>query len=243
MSSAGRSFRSGFVAVLVVALAASACGGGGGTGQLTSADAAAATAGAAAGGSAGSTGGDRDDAGGAGSQDGGAAAGETQPNAAGEEGRSAAGQDLGPARKFLTPGGDNSVQTFGGESAGGEREAASATLEEFMRARAAGDWAAECKTLAAERLQPLERIAKETPGFEDKPCGDLLAALEANASAAVRANTMTGPIASLRVDGDQAFALYHGRGGADYFMPMIREGGRWLVAAFNPFEFPRAVGD
>ena len=47
-----------------------------------------------------------------------------------------------------------------------------------------------------------------------------------------------GPIDSLRVDSERAFALYHGSDGSDYFMPMALEGGSWRVAGLAPTEFP-----
>lgn len=35
-------------------------------------------------------------------------------------------------------------------------------------------------------------------------------------------------------EGDRGFLLFHGVLGADYFMPMAREGGMWRVAAIAP---------
>jgi hypothetical protein len=139
---------------------------------------------------------------------------------------------------FRTPGGDNSVQDFGEEADAEEVEAASTALAAYMRARAEGDWAGQCAHLAAVTLKPLERFAAATPQLEGKGCAGLLAALSGSEAASDRANTMTGAIDSLRVEGERGFALYHGSGGTDYFVPMIEQGEEWKVGALAPSEFP-----
>jgi len=56
----------------------------------------------------------------------------------------------------------------------------------------------------------------------------------------IRADTLTGEIAALRVKGTQAYALYHGNDGNDYAVPMEMEGGSWKVGAIIPTELPPA---
>jgi hypothetical protein len=123
--------------------------------------------------------------------------------------------------------GKNQLTTYGNEADAAEREAASSILEENMQARADGDWAGQCSTLSAEVIKSIEKGTAAT---------DCAKALEAqaqplSASKAARANTMTGPIAALRVESGAAFALYHGTKGVDYVIPMIKEGADWKVAA------------
>jgi hypothetical protein len=139
---------------------------------------------------------------------------------------------------FRTTGGDNSIQNFGTEAGAAEVEAATAVLEGYLRARAKDEWATECSYLAKMAVAPLEQLASGAPQLKSSGCGEILAALEGRAPASTRANTLTGPIASLRVEGDRGFALYHGAHGVDYFVPMIREGGKWKVGSLVPDEFP-----
>lgn len=47
-----------------------------------------------------------------------------------------------------------------------------------------------------------------------------------------------GGIASLRVEGDRGFALYHGAKDVGYFVPMVKEEGEWKVGALAPSDFP-----
>lgn len=140
--------------------------------------------------------------------------------------------------EFRTPGGDNSVQNYGEEADATEIEEATAALSGFMRARAEGDWAGQCKYLAKAAVQPLEQLAAQSPQLKGKGCAGILAALSGGTPASARANTLTGGIASLRVEGERAFALYHGPKGVDYFVPMVNEDGEWKVGTLAPTEFP-----
>jgi hypothetical protein len=139
---------------------------------------------------------------------------------------------------FRTPGGDNSIQNFGGEADSAEIEAATAALSGYLAARAKGDWAESCADLAKATVAPLAQLASSSPRLKGKGCGAILGALEGRAPASTRVNTLTGPIASLRAEGERGFALYHGPHGVDYFVPMVREGGSWKVGALAPSEFP-----
>jgi hypothetical protein len=140
---------------------------------------------------------------------------------------------------FRTPGGDNSIQNYGEEADASEVEEATAALAGYLRARAKGDWESSCAYLAKDTLAPLEELAARSSQLKGKRCGEILAALEGQVPASARANTLTGRVASLRVQGERAFALYHGAGGVDYFVPMTREDGAWKLGAVAPSEFPQ----
>ncbi len=139
----------------------------------------------------------------------------------------------GPSAEFLTPGGDNSIQTYGVEAGAAERDAASTAVEAYMAARGARDWGAACRELTAAAYQPLEGALGPGSG-----CPATLAAVAKRLQPSAWDNTMTGPIAALRREEDHGFALYHGSGGSDYFVQMSREGGDWKVAALEPTAFP-----
>ena len=162
-----------------------------------------------------------------------------------EQGNSASkgdgGTGLSPdegSHDFITPGGDNSIQTYGEEAGSSELEEAGAALAAYLDNRADGDWDAMCVDLSKATVQPLEQLAARAPQFKGKGCASILEALTGEAPPATRVSTLTGPVASLRVEGDRGFALYHGPEGVDYFMPMVKEDGKWKVAAIAPSEFP-----
>jgi hypothetical protein len=138
-----------------------------------------------------------------------------------------------PSADFLTPGGDNSIQTYGVEADAEERQAASAVLEAYMAARGDQDWEAACVQLSTAAVEPLESIVAAGSG-----CRATMAAISKRLAPSAWDNTMTGPIAALRRKGGSAFALYHGTAGSDYFIQMSSEGGDWKVAALEPTAFP-----
>jgi hypothetical protein len=139
---------------------------------------------------------------------------------------------------FRTPGGDNSIQTYGQEADAGERDEATVVLAAYLDSRAKGDWVENCGYLAKAAVAPLRRLAATSPRLKGKGCGELLAELEGRVPASSRVSMLAGPIVSLREEGDHGFALFHGPHGSDYFIPMSKEDGKWKVGALAPSEFP-----
>jgi hypothetical protein len=139
---------------------------------------------------------------------------------------------------FRTPGGDNSIQEFGEEADAAELDEASTALSAYMEARAKDDWTKQCVLLAKTTVAPLEQLATRSAQFKGKDCAAILEGLLGRAPASTRTNTLTDGLASLRVEDDRGFALYHGTGGVDYFVPMVKEDGQWKLGAIAPSEFP-----
>jgi hypothetical protein len=170
------------------------------------------------------------------SDDKGGAAGEDSERASSDDSSSSASGEGSAA--FRTPGGDNSIQNFGDEADTAEVDAATAALTAYLQARAKDDWARECALLAKSAVAPLEQLASRSPQLKSKGCAAILTALVSGTPASSRANPMTDGVASLRFDGDRGFALFHGAGGVNYFVPMVKEDGEWRVGALAPSEFP-----
>jgi hypothetical protein len=126
---------------------------------------------------------------------------------------------------------------FGEESDAAEREAASQILEENLQARASGDFAKQCETLSGLAVSGIEQNSNRGGG-KKKDCAETLESESAKAPPGLLENTMTEPIAALRIKGPIAYALYHGKGGKDYSMKMDLENGEWKVAALLTEEVP-----
>jgi len=141
------------------------------------------------------------------------------------------------SRPFRVPGGDNSIQTFGGEAAAAEREAVTATLRAYLEAREAGEWARACREMSGEMIKSLEQLVEKAPRFEGKGCAEIIGALSAGSSPRMRANPMAGDVASLRVERERGFALFKGKDGKGYFMPLARDGDEWKIASLAPVPF------
>jgi hypothetical protein len=142
-----------------------------------------------------------------------------------------------PSAEFHDPNPKEKIATFGQEASDAEREAVSEVLEESLEARAAGDFKRQCATLSEKGLA-LVRIGNAF--FAKKPCwqGLRAQALPLKKTQEGRENTMTGPIAAFRVDGNKGWALYHGTEGQDYAMPMEKEGGEWKVKRLTERSLP-----
>lgn len=126
----------------------------------------------------------------------------------------------------------NKIPTFGETADEDEREAASEVLEENLRARADGDWQTQCDTLSPEAVEDVAEIAK----IQNIEGGGCAKELEARAeplqqTKGLRAYDLSGSIDELRAEGDLGYAIYHGKGGQEYAMPMERVDGEWRVGA------------
>lgn len=144
------------------------------------------------------------------------------------------------SRQFLDPealeGGKEAVATFGKEASGNERAEASAVLEENLTARQAGDIDGQCATLGKRGLESVSQESAKSPSkcvAELKKIAEPLSSTEK-----AREDTLGGEIDAFRVEGNQAYALYHGSNGKDYAMPMEREGGSWKVGGILTIELP-----
>jgi hypothetical protein len=140
-----------------------------------------------------------------------------------------------PSAEFVGKTGNNKPASFGRVVSEAEREVASKVLEENLKARAAGDWVAQCATMTAEKRSQAEIYAPPGTGCAG---GLKVQAEPLSGSKEVRANTMTGPIAVLRVEGKFGYALYHGKKRQDYAMLMKKEGSKWKVAHLATNEVP-----
>jgi hypothetical protein len=143
-----------------------------------------------------------------------------------------------PSAEFRDPKPSEKIATFGQEASDAEREAASESLEENLEARAAGDFKKQCATLSRGGLKVVQEGFAILNHENDCPRSLSIQAEPHSQTKAIRANTMTGPIAVLRVKGDRGWALYHGAKGKDYAMAMEKEGDEWKVAQVTTTELP-----
>lgn len=141
-----------------------------------------------------------------------------------------------PSAEFAGKGENGELATAGKESTDAEREAASKVLEESLVAAANGEWAKQCATLSRGFVEAIEKRSKA----KKQSCAENLK-LTGEALGGTPLNPMTEPLAALRVNGNLAFAFFHGSNGTkqkDFVIPMARENGQWKVSALGPQETP-----
>jgi hypothetical protein len=184
--------------------------------------------------------------GGTGGQDGGGEAGsngngggEGSQNGSGSQNGGSSGQGSAPVEgersaAFRTPGGDNSIQEFGEEGDSSDRSEATAGIDALYRAIASGNWAEVCaKYLSAKNLEQIELLAEKAPQIKGKSCAEILGGLNQLAGAE-SPDKPDGGVAALRIEGDTAFAIWRGRDGKGYALPLTLENGEWKLTALAP---------
>lgn len=141
----------------------------------------------------------------------------------------------GRAAAFVAPKSDNSVPTFGTEAVSSQRGQAEVALKAYLQARAREDWASACQGLAKPTREGYEKLAKSSSKATAPNCAQVLAALSKGADLS---DPLTGALVSLRVHGQNAFALFYGPHHQQYMVPMNREAGQWRPTQASPIAYP-----
>jgi hypothetical protein len=165
------------------------------------------------------------------SQGGGSGEGSSQGGSESGGGSESSGNER--SSSFRTPGGDNSIQEYGDEAGAEERAKATKTIATFYSATAGEEWPKVCAILSAKNVKAMELFAKRIPKVKTQDCPGVLAVVNTNAQANPP-EAIKGDVVSLRVEGDVAFALYHGRDGKNYAFPVTLEGGEWKLTSLAP---------
>ncbi len=136
---------------------------------------------------------------------------------------------------FAVPGGDNSIQTYGDEGDETDREEANESIVALNKALAGGGWAVVCsKYLSKKNLEQLKMLTKAQPKLSGLNCAALMGKLNVGTPEAKSPTAPKGGIASFRIEGDTAFAIYRGNDGKGYAYPMTLEDGVWKLTSLGP---------
>jgi hypothetical protein len=136
----------------------------------------------------------------------------------------------GGSQQFRVKGGDNSVQEFGEEADTSDFDAAAATVHNFLDARAEGNWAAACEYMSQGLVASFEKLGAQAQQIENPSCAGVLQKLiNPDAKDLMIEEAAQADVRSLRLEGEQAFAIYTGPDGTVFSMPMTNEDGEWKV--------------
>ncbi len=125
-------------------------------------------------------------------------------------------------------GGEASIEEFGSEAEGSDREQLLAVFDDYMNAVADKDYGTACSHISATVQGSLEQLAGEAHG--GKGCTAILPKLLSPTAPAVAREQANGKITKVRVEGDQAFVVFHAPGAKLYQLTMVKEGGEWKTA-------------
>jgi hypothetical protein len=142
----------------------------------------------------------------------------------------------GPTRQFIVPGGDNAVQTFGREGTAAERKQVTKTIQAWLRARAAKNWAKDCSYLATSSIKYAESSASYMAQHKVSGCAAALGVMAVKGQKVSLAYNMAGGVVSLRLGEGHGYAQYHGNDGRDWVIPVTRESGVWKITTFDPLD-------
>jgi hypothetical protein len=138
-----------------------------------------------------------------------------------------------PGSKTAAPGvptsehGDNSIQTWGLEAPDAEREAATATVQRYLDARAKGEWGRVCSLLAAKPRREQEQFGGGAS------CAQAMVSFAADASTATLREEAEIEVLSLRIGDEYAFLVYRRPDGI-FAIALTREDGEWKLISVGP---------
>ena len=136
------------------------------------------------------------------------------------------------------PGGDNSIQTFGGEAESSEEKEITTAMASFLRAMAARDYNAICDGLSEANIGQLEQLMKlkKEVGTD---CPSVLKSLLVGPTDEAQ-KAAEGTVYQVRVEGENAFVMFTPVGGTASYFVMKHDPDGWKSTSlssgtpFNP---------
>jgi hypothetical protein len=124
-----------------------------------------------------------------------------------------------------------SIESFGEEAEGSERDEVLSAFHGYLGALAEGDEQGACSQLAASVQQSLSQLAAKAK----KPlsCPQLLEALLSPEVDQIARGQEKGKVTKVRVKGDSAFVVFHAPGARLFQLTLAREGGEWKATSLS----------
>jgi hypothetical protein len=147
-----------------------------------------------------------------------------RPSSTASDGQQSGGGGEGkPAR-----GGEASIEDFGAEASGGDRDSIEGAFSAYLNAIAAKDYGTACSYLSASVQGSLMQFAPKE--LRSKGCVAILPKLLAPTAAAIAREQADGQITRVRVEGDRGFVVFKAPRAKLYQLTMVKEGGEWKSA-------------
>jgi hypothetical protein len=124
-----------------------------------------------------------------------------------------------------------SIESFGEEVEGSEREEVLGAFHGYLGALAAGDEQGACSYLAANVQQSLSQLAAKAKKPLD--CPQLLEALLSPQADQIAKGQDEGEVVKVRIKGETAFVVFHAPGARLYELTLVREGGEWKAISLS----------
>jgi hypothetical protein len=127
----------------------------------------------------------------------------------------------------LRRGGEASIEDFGHEAEGQEREEVLGVFTGYLGALAERDYQTACSHLSAGVSESLVRFAGKG---SDDGCAKILPKFLAPTAASVARQQAEGEVTKVRVEDDRGFVVFKAPGAERYQLTMVEEDGEWKAA-------------
>lgn len=122
---------------------------------------------------------------------------------------------------------DGSLQSFGQEARGEDKEAILAGEQGYLSALGERDFKAACSHLPKQTVDSLTQVAPSA--LRANGCPAILPKLLVPAAISDAAKQAEGKVTAVRVEGGQAFVLYRAPGARLWAFSLVREDAEWRV--------------
>ena len=127
-------------------------------------------------------------------------------------------------------GGEEQVEKYGSEAQGSVKGEVLAAEQSYLSAIATKSYGKACAGLAPAVTGSLQKMVKGG----DAGCGAILPKLLSPSTAAVARRQLQGEVVRVRIEGKQAFVIFHAPGARLWALPLSNQGGGWKVATLAP---------
>jgi hypothetical protein len=131
------------------------------------------------------------------------------------------------------------IENFGEQAGPADRAAMGRVAQEFLRARADGDWARACSLLAPAVVDNLRRLVSQNAQLKNKGCPDLVQAAIPIVPAKTIASAKRIEVSGARIEGDNGWVFYRDERGTSFAIPVAREGNLWKARAIVSTPLPQ----
>jgi hypothetical protein len=140
-------------------------------------------------------------------------------------GSDSASEPTTPSRQSAE-GGEKSIEGFGSEAEGTDRNAILAAEQSYFTAVSSKGYAMACSHLASSVKRSMAELSA---GRRRANCAAVLPALLAPQAYATMRQQARGAVKRVRIEGNRAFVVFHAPGARLYQMPLVSEDDDWKV--------------
>lgn len=128
--------------------------------------------------------------------------------------------------------GEQSVEKFGAEAGGSDRQQILAAEQAYLSALGDEDFATACAYLASQTQASVRQFV--APQLKAKGCAGILSKVLAPSAFAIARQQANGEITKVRIEADQAFVIFRAPGAKLYVFTMVEEDGEWKATTVTP---------